>query len=255
MIKKNNFILWIGSFVITFLTLYISNLFSEEYPITGTIGIEGKKVSYRFEKLHYLNSNLEIFIRSDVDSLSGSIYWKFRNSSEDWNKIEFKDSINVLKGIIPNQKPLKVIDYYVELVHKDKKIVLPNNNKVTLTFFGEISPMLKVLQFLLLYIGLFLSIRTGLEYFNNSEKSKKFAVLTGIVFLTLTLLVNPLYLTYKFGYMNHNIPLITILFPIGFILITNIWIILTLILFNKKEWKLTPLIGSLASIIIYLLLM
>ena len=253
--KKNNFILWIGAFVLTFLTLYITNLFSDEYPVTGTIGIDGKKVSYRFEKVHHINSSLEIIIRSDVDSLSGRIFWRLSNNRQNWNVIELNDSSGNLKAIIPNQKPLDKIEYYAELIHKDNKYLVPDNKKVSLMFYGKISPMLKVLQFMLLYIGLFLSVRTGLEYFNDSEKSKKFVVLTGIVFLTLTLLINPLYLTYKFGYMNHNIPAIANLFPIGFMLITLLWIVTAIILFNKKEWKITSLLSVLASIIIYILLL
>jgi hypothetical protein len=253
--KKNIFILWIGAFVITFLTLYISNLLSNEYPITGTVGIDGKKVSYRFEKIHFTNTNLEIIIRSDVDSLNGNIFWKETSRSKEWNVIRLIDSTKVLKGIIPNQKPLQVIQYYIELTYQNKTYGLPDNKEVSLIYYGKISPMLKVLQFLLLYIGLFLSVRTGLEYFNDCSKSKKFAVLTGIVFLTLTLLINPLYLTYKFGYMNHSIPAITNLFPIGFLVITLLWIISIIILFRKKEWNLTSIVTGVLSILVYIFLM
>jgi len=253
--KKNNLILWIASFIITFLTLYITNLLSNEYPVTGTFGIDGKKVSYRFEKIHNIISSLEIIIRADVDSLSGRIFWRLENSKADWQTIQLKNSNQTLTGIIPNQKPLDVIDYFVELIYKDKKFILPNENKVTLTFFGKISPMLKVLQFLLLYLGLFLSVRTGLEYFNNSEKSKKFAVLTGIIFLTLTFLINPLYLTYKFGYMNHSIPVITKLFPAGFLLITILWIASIIVMFRKKDFKLVSIVSAFLSLLIFIFLL
>ena len=50
--EKNNIILWIASLVITFLGIYLSNLVDKDYPVTGTFGIEGQKVSYRFEKVH-----------------------------------------------------------------------------------------------------------------------------------------------------------------------------------------------------------
>ncbi len=252
--KKNNFILWIAAFVITFLTVYLTNLFSNEYPVTGTIGIAGKKVSYRFEKIHYNNNSLQIFIRSDVDSISGKIFWRMSNNRQNWNVIELKDSSGTLKAIIPNQKPLDKIEYYAELIHKDNKYLVPDNKKVNLMFYGKISPMLKVLQFMLLYIGLFLSVRTGLEYFNNGEKSKKFSVLTISVFLILTALINPLFITYKYGYMNHTIPLISSLFPAGYILITILWINTTLILFRKKRWEIISLGATILSILLYLFL-
>jgi hypothetical protein len=41
--KKNNIVLWIAAFVITFLTIYLSNLLDNDYPLSGTFGIDGKK--------------------------------------------------------------------------------------------------------------------------------------------------------------------------------------------------------------------
>lgn len=253
--KKNNFILWIAAFIITFLTLYFANLFSEEYPITGTIGIAGKKISYRFERVHYNNDNLNIIIRSDIDSVKGNIFWKEISFNDIWNIVELKDSTSVLTGVIPNQKPSKKIEYYVELNYRDKKFYLPDHKKVSLIFYGKISPALKAIEFMLLYLGLFLGIRTAIEYFNNSTKSKKLSIMTTIVFITLTLLINPLYLTYKLGYMNNSIPEITKLFPAGYYSITLIWIFTTILLFRKPEWKIASIISGIISIAIFIFLL
>ena len=83
---------------------------------------------------------------------------------------------------------------------------MPDNQKVTLTFFGKIPVAINILEFLLLYLGLILAVRTGLEYFNNGKNSKKLGVFTVVFFLTLIALINPLYLTYKYGFINTSIP-------------------------------------------------
>ena len=252
--KKNNIVLWIASFVITFLTIYLSNLFNKNYPVTGTFGIDGKKVSYRFEKIHYGKEDFGVVIRTDVDDVSGNLLWK-NKSDKIWSSSELNISDLSLQGKIKSLKPFQTIQYFVELNYKDKKYLLPDNQKVDLTFYGNIPAAVNVMQFLLLYLGLLLAVRTGLEYFNNSEKSKKFGVLTVIVFLTLTALVNPLYLTYKYGYMNSIVPAINNLFPTSYLLITLLWIVSLIVMFISKKLKVTFLVSAIITMIIFAVMM
>jgi hypothetical protein len=248
--KKNNIVLWIASFVVAFLTIYLSNLLDNNYPVTGTFGIEGKKVSYRFEKVHYGDEDFSIVLRADIDGVSGNLFWMSK-LDKIWSSSELKESKSSLQGKLKSLKPNKTIRYFVELNYKDKKYLLPDNQKVDLIFYGKIPTAVNVLQYLLLYLGLLLAVRTGLEYFNDSEKSKKFGVLVVVVFLTLTALINPLYLTYKFGYMNSTIPAISNLFPTGYLLITVLWIVSLIIMFGSKKLKVTSLVSAIITIIIF----
>ena len=252
--KKNNIVLWIVSFVITFLTIYLSNLLDKNYPITGTFGIDGKKISYRFEKVHYGKEDFNIVIRTDVDDVSGNLFWK-NTSDTIWSSSKLIISDLSLKGKFKSAKPLQTIQYFVELNYKDNKYLLPDNKKVDLTFYGKIPATLNVMQFLLLYLGLLLAVRTGLEYFSNSVNSKKFGVFVVILFLTLTALVNPLYLTYKFGYMNSIIPAINNLFPARYLLITLLWIVSLILMFSSKKLKVTPLVSAIITIVIFAIMM
>jgi len=252
--QKNIIILWIASFVISFLTIYLSNLLDENYPVTGTFGIEGQKVSYRFEKVHYGKEDFSVVIRTDIDDVSGNLFWK-NTSDTIWSSTKLNISDLSLKGKFKSLKPNQITQYYVELNYKDKKYLLPDNQKIDLTFYGKIPVALNVMQFLLLYLGLLLAVRTGLEYFNNSEKSKKLGVLIVIVFLTLTALVNPLYLTYKFGYMNSIVPAINKLFPVSYLLITLLWIVSLIQIFKSKKLKVTSLVSAIITIVIFAIMM
>lgn len=254
MIKKQSLILWICAILIAFGVSYLKTITSNNYPVTGTIGIDGKKVSYRFEKTHHINHDLNIIIRSDLDSLAGKVFWKDKSSKDNWNSIELKNSASAVIAKIPKQKPMDIIDYYVEINHKNKKYLLPDNQKITLTFYGKISPALKILQFILLYLGLLLSIRIGFEYVNNSENSKKLSVINVIVYLTLTLLLNPLYISYKNGYINNSIPGLSKLFPVEFLSLLFLWIITTLILFIKPDWKFTSILSGALTVLIFIFL-
>lgn len=251
--KKNNIILWIAAFIITFLTIYLSNLLDKDYPISGTFGIDGKKVSYRFEKSHYGNNDFNTIIRTDVNDLAGKIFWK---SDEDtmWQSVQMEKSDLLLSANIPSLTAEHKLIYYAELHHKNKKYIIPDNQKVDLIFFGKIPIAVNVLEFLLLYLGLILAVRTGLEYFNDGKNSKKFGVLFTIVYLTLIALINPLYLTYKFGYINSSIPPISKLFLLSDLVILILWIVTLVITFKSEKFKFLSLVSAFITVMIFVLL-
>lgn len=250
--KKNTIILWIVAFVITFLTIYLSNLLDKDYPLSGTFGIDGKKVSYRFEKSHYGNDDFNTIIRTDVNELTGKIFWK---TDEDtiWQSVQMEKSDLLLSASIPSLKPENKLIYFAELYHKDKKYIIPDNQKVELTFFGKIPVVVNILEHLLFFLGLILIVRTGLEYFNDGKNSKKFGILAAIVFLTLIALINPLFLTYKYGFMNSSIPPINRLFLFSDFSIFFLWIVTLVLIFRSEKFKFLPPLSAILNMTIVIL--
>lgn len=248
--KKQSLILWIGSIVIVFVISYLNKITSAEYPVTGTIGIEGKKVSYRFQKINYGNNDYTFEIRTDLDSLEGKYYYKNPNS-EVWQSEHLKSKRFLLVGTLPKQKPETSLEYYAELNAKDRALVIPDSKKVTITFFGKIPIVIDVLQFILMYAGLMLAVRAGLESFNNNITTKKIAVMFLIIFLTLNALINPLYLTYKYGFINNTIPSIERLFDPAVFMIFILWIVTTILLFTRPKLKYTSLVSAVLTLLIF----
>ena len=248
--KKENIILWLAAIVVVFVAMYISNILDKDYPITSTFGIDGKKVSYRFEKVHYGKDDFEVIIRTDIPELTGKIFWKYNHDNEWLSKKLIKSDL-ILSGNIPVLKPEQKINYYIELYFSEKTFILPDNqeSKITLTFFGAIPNVINIIEFLLLYMGLILSLRTGLEFFNDGKKSKKFGILTAVLFLTLIALINPLYLTYKYGFINNYIPSITKLFLWNDIVVFIMWVITLIIIFRSEKYKVLPLAIAILTLI------
>ncbi|MFZ2864606.1 MAG: hypothetical protein WA440_07650 [Ignavibacteriaceae bacterium] len=248
--KKQSLILWISAVVIVFIISYMNKITSADYPITGTIGIEGKKVSYRFEKIYYGNDDYVFSVRSDLTELSGKYFYKLNNDSL-WASRELVKDGFLLTGILPKQKPETKLQYYVELYHNTKTISVPDKKYVQITFFGRIPLVISMLQFIFLYGGLVFAVRTGLESFNNNIKTKKFIVILSIIFLTLIALINPLYLTYKYGFINNYVPSIDRLFSTAELLIFVLWVITAIVLFNKSKLKYISLFTAALTLVIF----
>ena len=105
---KNEIILWLSSIVIVFLIGYVKNVTDKDYPITGTFGIEGKKVSYKLDKVSYDKSYYKNIIISDIKGLKGKLIWI---QDDVQNESVFNEIDRGLECEIPKIKPGQKIKY------------------------------------------------------------------------------------------------------------------------------------------------
>lgn len=248
---KNQIILWLSSLVILFLIGYVRNVTSKDYPITGTFGIEGRKVSYKLDRVSFDKSSYKNIIISDIKGVQGKLIWS-KNDVQYEN--EFKEIDRGLTVEIPNPEPGQQIKYKVILTHLDKRFEIPEKDFVTLTFWGNIPSPVNIINYILLYGGLLMSIRCVLELFDKNKNLKKFIVIVCIFFITLTILIHPLYNSYKFGAINKKIPNILELLEPFYLMIMLLWVIGAVIIFNKKYVSIVTIFISSATILLYFLL-
>ena len=250
---KQSIILWIGAFVISFLFVFANRFISPEYPVTGSFGIDMKKVTYQFEKVYRGKDDYKIIIKTEIDSLNGSILWRVKNSNSGWNAEPMKYSDNTLTGKIPHQPPSTLIEYQVKVRKEGKTYYLPQNGKITLKYFSSVPPSIMGFYYLTLYLALIFSVRTGLDYFNENQKIKKLAIFTIMIWIANIIVFNPVKHTYELSTRIGSIVLpITKLFDIQHITILIIWIIGIILIFNLKKYKIWAVIISGATLIAFL---
>ncbi|AFH50641.1 Hypothetical protein IALB_2938 [Ignavibacterium album JCM 16511] len=246
---KESIILWTGTVIIVFLLSYFKSVFGEYYPITGTFSIDGQKISYKLDKIEF-GDFYKLIIRTDYENLEGQV---IINSEKVKNyTIKLNEDDRILFAEIRKKDVGNNFNYSLILNGKDKVYRIPNEGEVKFVLFGKIPKMLNWLYVLFLYSGLILIIRSGLEQFKTNRRTKNFLVITSIVLLTFTMMINPLYLSYKFEYINKSIPPIQNLFPINFLFITLLWIGVTIYVFTKRKDKPMVLFTSIICLLIYL---
>lgn len=246
---KESIILWLSSLIIVFLLSYFKSVFGEYYPVTGTFSIDGQKVSYKLDKIEFGDS-YKLLVRTDYEDLKGQV---IVNSDKVNNyTIELKKNDKILFTEISKKIVGSNFSYSLILKGKNKVYRIPQEGETKFTFFGKIPKMLNWLYVLFLYSGLILIIRSGLEQFKTNRRTKKFLVITSTVLLTFLMMINPLYLSYKYEYINRSIPPIQNLFPISLLIITILWIGITVFVFLSKRDKTIVLITSIICLLIYL---
>jgi len=247
---KNDIILWVSSILIVFLIGYIKNVTDKDYPITGTFEIEGKKVSYKLDRICFDKTSYKNIIISDIKGVEAKIL--FIEDGQRKN-ISYKVFERGLKVEIPKLKPGNKIEYKVMISYNDKDFEIPKNGYVTLTFWGNIPSPISILNFILLYAGLLMSIRSLFESFTKVSNLKKFVFITCSLFITLLIIVYPLYNTYKLGAINHFVPAFSDLVNPLLILIVGCWIIAAVFIFTKKYIRTVTTVATCATVLIYFL--
>ncbi|HVO72804.1 MAG TPA: hypothetical protein VMT35_02165 [Ignavibacteriaceae bacterium] len=246
---KENIILWTAAFIITFLSGFLQSISSTYYPVSGTFGIEGKKVSYKLDRLHYGKDPYRILIRTDIDSLSGKV--EYRRGREKWNIIPLKNAKDILFGDMPAQKAGTEMEYRVLIFYSDNSYFVPSAKPVSIKFLGKISPFINALYYLTLFAGLLLSTRTGLDFFNENEKIKKLGLFTSIIFFVNAFIAAPLRKTYEMGEIGTNAPPVLQIFPAGSIVLFALWVAAVIIIFNIKRYKRAAIISALIALIAF----
>jgi hypothetical protein len=247
---KQNIILWTAAFIIIFLSGFLQSISSPYYPVSGTFGIEGKKVSYKLDRVHYGKELYKILIRIDIKGLHGKI--EFRPKGEgNWNEVPLISEKDILYGTMPVQKTGTEAEYRVVLFHSGKNYYLPSEKPILIKFFGKISPFVNALYYLTLFAGLILSTRTGLDFFNEHEKIKKLSLITAAILFANALIASPLRKTYELNAIGNNVLTITQIFPAGNLVLFALWMTAVIIIFNIKEYKWAAIISAVIMLIVF----
>ena len=250
---KQSLILWTGAFVISFLFGFANRLISPEYPVTGSFGINMKKVIYKFEKVYRGNDDYKIVLGTEVDSLNGNIMWRIKDSNSGWNIVPMKFSGNTLTGDIPHQSPSTLIEYKVKVWKDSQTFYLPRNNKITMKYLSRVPSSIMGFYFFTLYLALFFSIRTGLDYFNENQKIKKLSLFTIMIWIANVIVFNPVKRSYELSTrIGSTVLPITDLFDIRHLDLLIIWILGIVLIFNLKNYKIWAAIISAATLIAFL---
>lgn len=246
---KQTFILWLAAVIITFVLLYVYRITDENYPDTSTFGIEGKKVSYKLDKVHFGKDPYKVLIRTDIDSLQGNLFFKDFNS-EEWNEEKLVQIPEVLSGSIPINKKIGKINYFVELTYEDSLFRIPPKGTAKLKLFGRIPPFINFLNELLMITAFLFAMRAGLEVFKDKPRVKIYSVAAAVVLIVLTVVIQPLYNTYKLGAINSFVPEINELIDLAWFLILILWIAGNILIFTTRINKVIPLTISVLTIVL-----
>ena len=263
---KKHIILWLGAVIITFLAGYMHNAFGPEYPVSGTIGIQGQQVTFKFDKIYRGNNSYNVFVRTDVKYIKAYLLWKDVSANtingkppqnpfaSSWQRELMSDSGFLIKGKLPHRNPMDKLAYRVELNYADRQYFLPEDKPVIIELLGHVNSSVMNIFYFVLFGGLILAVRTGVESFNENRRIGMYTIFTLTFFFLNAICVVPLKRTYELNALNHFAPPLNLLTTYQSFSLFVLWIVGLILIFNFKRIKIIPLVLSSLTLIIYIII-
>jgi hypothetical protein len=247
--KKQILILWTGAFIIAFLAAYFSTVTDRDFPLSGTIGIGGRQLTYRFEKKVRTSDSLAVVLRNDADSVSAymDVYAK------DTVRVFFKPSDNgrTLRAAYMIANIPATLQYAVFVKQKESVFQLPPDGSTMKTLcVGKVPAQIMQVYYLTLFLGLLLAVRTAMEYFTEGKKIKKLALFTTISFNLFGFFVVPVMRAFELNIIDKSIVQPTELFGVNALVPGLSWIGITVFLFSSKKEKPAALFAGIITILL-----
>lgn len=250
---KKNVLLWILAFVITAATAVYQRVTGPTYPISNKIEIKQKVINYKFARSHGGPSDHEVKIAVNDNNIRGNLFFKRYKTDDEWQKIEMQNFNGELIGNLPHQPPAGKLQYYVELSNSNELKKIPGDHPVIIRFKGDVPNYVLIPHILAMFIGMLLSTRTGLEFFNNGKNISLLTIWT-LGFLVIGgFVLGPIMQKFAFGEywtgfpfgidLTDNKTLITIL---G-------WIIAFYMYKKSKNPKIWAVFAAVLLIVVYLI--
>lgn len=244
---NKNGILWISALVLVIVFYLGRPLLRGEQPVSGTIGIEGKKITYLFPVEWEAGEDISFMIRNDNPKVTG--YYKWKDSEGRSGKMELSKNDRELTGEIPAPRPGSDVKWSVFLRYGDRETNIPYNTEVTTRITGKVSIIIKVLYPLLLFIGALFAARSGLEYFNPQAKFRLYTIFTTIFYICLGFFVIPVKNFMILAPAPGVIPAAGDMFTLESIFYPALWIAVSILVFFRIKPGLSLLAGGIVTLL------
>lgn len=203
---KKTILFWILAFVITIVSAVYQRMTGPTHPVSGSVNIDGKNISYRFDRSNESTSNCPVEIKTGDPSITGVLKWRKLGTLDPFNVVEMKGS-ETLKAELPAQEPLQKLQYFVELTKDKTTVTVPEDKPIIIRFKGHVPSGVLIPHIFFMFFAMMLSTRSGLEFFNSAENLKKLAMWTIVTLLIGGFLLGFLMNYFAFGQVWGGFPI------------------------------------------------
>ncbi len=249
---KRNVLLWVSAFIITLTVAIYQRVTGPTYPLSGKYTFVGKEYKYKLLRSYGEKTDCNISIENDKD-ISGVLYFKRYKTNDEYTKIQMVNKNGKLSGYLPYQPPAGKLQYFIEIYKDEAKLIIPEKKNVIIRFKGSVPTFILIIHVFFMFGAMLLSVRTGLEFFNNLPKFKILTFFTLVFLFIGGFILGPIVQKYAFDVYWSG-------FPFGHDLTDNKtaitffgWLAAFFMYKRSKQPKYWALGASILLIVIYLI--
>ncbi len=190
--------LWIVAVSITLVAAAWQRRTGPTYPVKGTVSLGGHEVRIQLERSNAGESDQPVRIRVDDEAVSGEVAWRRFPTSDPWAVMPLRREGEWLAASLPHQPPAGKLEYQIRLARGDERRTFPALPAVT-RFKGGVPVAILAPHVLMMFVGMLLSTRTGLEALSAGGEPRRLGYATLGVIVVGGLILGPIVQKYAFG--------------------------------------------------------
>lgn len=221
--------IWALSILITLAAVTYQRLVGPTRPVRGTVPLRAETVRFRLARSHGGPGDLNLRIRVSDVVLGGTMVFRRYRSGDAWSWQPLRREGDMLVGALPHQPPAGKIIYRIYLHPADIAspppgelapgpggtlppappgwTPVPASGPVVVRFRGAVPPVVLVPHVFLMFFGMLLSNRAGLEAFRRASRTTPHAFAALGLLILGGLVFGPMVQWYSFGEAWTGVPL------------------------------------------------
>jgi len=246
---KRSYHIWLLAILITVASAVYQRLTGPTYPKHYVTLLNGKAISVTLDRAHAGDGNHRVAIETNDTTITGTLEWKRYNTSDEFTVVPMTYAGGVLSAELPHQPPAGKLHYRVILTDGKQTFTA----STVIRFRGDVPDVVLLLHILLMFGGMLLSARTGLEVFTREPKLTLLTYLT-FAFLTIGgMIFGPLVLKYSFDMWWTGFPLGTDITDNKTLVAFLMWLAAVIAVRKSPNPRRWILVASIVTLLVFLI--
>lgn len=169
------------------------------YSVTGTLVVGASEIAFRLPRSHGGEGDAEVKIRAAQPTVSGTLEYRRYRSHDPWSQQALERENEYLIAHIPHQPPAGKVMYNIYLRGGAGPASALTPEPVIIRFRGSVPAFVLVSHIVVIFAGMLLSTRTGLEALCKGTQTYKLTPWTIACLAIGGFVFGPIVQKYAFG--------------------------------------------------------
>ena len=253
--------LWILAIIITLASAVYQRMTGPTYPVTGEAELQGAQVSYELLRSHGGPGDQPVMVDVPDTTISGLVVWRRYKTDDPWTQHQMARVDGKLKSALPHQPPAGKLEYHIELTGRGTGggagsgtvLMIPELENIVTRFKGDVPSSVLAPHVVLMFLGMLISARAGLEALSGGKRMNLYAILSAALIFMGGLVFGPIVQKYAFDAYWTG-------FPLGYDLTDNktlismiMWMIALIAVWRGSRARLWVFVASAMTLVIFMI--
>ena len=203
---KRSILFWLLALVITLASALYQRMTGPTHPERGNFILEGQSAAYKLPRAHIIGEDHSVSLPAGSGAARAALYYRRLNSNDDWSTLPMPVSGGQFKADLPEQPAGGKMQYYIEVEKEGRSLRIPETGVVVTRFRHSVPASVLIPHIFIMFFGMLLSTRTGLEALRKGANLKAWTWWTLAVIFVGGMIFGPLVQKYAFGEYWTGIP-------------------------------------------------